>query len=903
MPVPLKTKYLSLPASRPWPSIAGTRFFERVMCDIDRDGRDEVVAFVPDASGLLPGSLGILSYFDSRAMATEWADAPQPQQLLAQSVLSDVTPDGATCWQGRFRDKEHVDLLVFDGDGVLSLWTWTGDYTDSDASPMLTNVWRSVGDIVNGETDAGAWRLDFTNRFYVGDFDGDGVDEILAFDPLSLFTRASTLGLLKWSTAGQALQTTWMAAGAVPGAGTQGSWTLAPADSFYVGDVDSDGKAEIIAFDRASTMAVIRWTDKGLALFWSTYEYVYSNTGGSDWRLNGADWFHIADICGDGQNEIIAFSAAPFSGALGAIRWDGTDLRMIGMSAPSGVLYESRNPEKTGWILNESQLNYVGAFKKGGRAVIVTTQSNPLFADAYGAIGVLSWSAAKKSFTVDYAVTGALINPENGASWPSVRDTTFAFADICGDGVVELVVQSDSAAGMGLMKWDGCELTPIWSWFTPQDSSASTPAPLAGWGVNVVADAPATAFTPFEPAVREEIYEKASLSVTDGVTRCLRSTYTNSNDSYILGSWAGTFCTALSDLNNVEGRSNYWDWMKDYSIGDLNAVLGTLYAETYGASTIQAFWSNMTVNLIGAMQSQQNSDLDTVWQNVTQSITADSGADYWTGQIADALLWGIAAIPLDDPTVEPVVGAIVASLFGSLMGSFGSASADNLSVTELQKVVTANAQAATTALDASMTALLTDPIKLVMAGRLLADRWNFSPAVGDAIAAATTNINRLFFYQMSMPAFFEISTWSNISGTSPFYYSGTPWGPVEEPIEPPAWATWHEDAGQENSGLYNVFLITTRGSIIGLGEISYPVGDLMSDLFNTIGVGEAAFWNGWNGWAIPSFQYYPQNPDVARKQPDPRAQEGRAECAPSELAGSGAENANVRPPAPMTAVC
>ena len=76
--VDLQAKYMALPASMPWPSIPGTRFPWSHMCDLDGDGRDEVVAYSPLSSGQNIGALGLLSYFAYGALAPEWQDPRSP---------------------------------------------------------------------------------------------------------------------------------------------------------------------------------------------------------------------------------------------------------------------------------------------------------------------------------------------------------------------------------------------------------------------------------------------------------------------------------------------------------------------------------------------------------------------------------------------------------------------------------------------------------------------------------------------------------------------------------------------------------------------------------------------------------------------------------------------------------
>ena len=192
--VDLQAKYLALPASMPWPSIPGTRFPWSHMCDLDRDGRDEVVAYTPNAAGLAGGSLGLLSYFEYVAIAPEWKGAPQPQQLLATAVLPGAATPASRIHQGCFREKGRSELLTCDGAQTLSLSRWF--YTDEIPGQLagLVKYWSTTTYVYDesGQPGAPKWTLAGDDSFYVGDVDGDGLDEILAWD------GNANLALLKW---------------------------------------------------------------------------------------------------------------------------------------------------------------------------------------------------------------------------------------------------------------------------------------------------------------------------------------------------------------------------------------------------------------------------------------------------------------------------------------------------------------------------------------------------------------------------------------------------------------------------------------------------------------------------------------------------------------------------------
>ncbi len=78
-------------------------------------------------------------------------------------------------------------------------------------------------------------------------------------------------------------------------------WNLAPTDVFYVADIDGDGRDELIAHN-----------GKGFAVFRKCNENdQFTMTGWhwgkiEGWNLAPTDAFHVTDIDGDGRDEIIA---------------------------------------------------------------------------------------------------------------------------------------------------------------------------------------------------------------------------------------------------------------------------------------------------------------------------------------------------------------------------------------------------------------------------------------------------------------------------------------------------------------------------------------------------------------------------------------------------------------------
>ena len=539
------------------------------------------------------------------------AGPPEPQQLLTTTVIPGAATPASQIRQGCFREKGRSELLTFDGNQSLSLSRWF--HTDEIPGNLagLTTYWSTWQYVYNvSGPSAPNWPLASTDSFYIGDVDGDGLDEIVAWD------GSANLALLKWD--GTDIRLNWISGGgSIPGAAGQSSWSLGTSDRFYVGDITGDGRADIMAYDGGATLALIRWTGVGFELFWETSGAIYSDTGGQNWGLGASDWFHIADIDGDGQNEIIAFVGYPMSGTLGGIRWNGSDLRVLGMNV-DGLVFSSQNPQDVAWLMSERQLNYVAAIEKTGQAVILAFQPVAVLNGLAGTVGVLRWTGASTGFEADFVATQGdgcvLTNPETGLVWSIGGDNIFTCADVDGDGVAEVIVQSDSAAKVGLLAWNGSALVPLWVYSTAGQNAT----PLPGWGLNVIANAPSTSFAYPSTDAQKQIYQKASTSITGSSSDVYNElSVNNGTEGSNFGSWAAAAEYGLG-LVGQTSPPYPWAWMSGYDPSDLNAVLTPIVSALRGGGQAYGFYDDMTGtgSLLALISSQQTTDLGTVKSNM-----------------------------------------------------------------------------------------------------------------------------------------------------------------------------------------------------------------------------------------------------------------------------------------------
>ncbi|TNE90077.1 MAG: glycosyl hydrolase family protein [Deltaproteobacteria bacterium] len=159
----------------------------------------------------------------------------------------------------------------------------------------------------NGGTDAMHWwTLNDDDQFVVGDFDGDGLDEVLALNEASGHAH-----LMRYGRGG--FSTDWATS-----RGQVGSWIFHTDDRFVALDIDGDGTDEILA-----TNAGTKWAQL-LAFRDGEWVSTWGNGGSGSvkwWLLQDGDVFRAGEFDGAPGEEVLAYS--PYSGWVQILRFDG----------------------------------------------------------------------------------------------------------------------------------------------------------------------------------------------------------------------------------------------------------------------------------------------------------------------------------------------------------------------------------------------------------------------------------------------------------------------------------------------------------------------------------------------------------------------------------------------------
>jgi len=280
-----------------------------LMGDLDGDGRVEMLVSSPWGIGVL-----------------EQAGSSFGSPMLA--------PNGTRFggWLLNTVDNRFGPVGDFDGDGrdefvVTSPW--------GIGIMKLSGSTLQVPMMAPNGTRFGGWLLNTAdNRFGpVGDFDGDGRDELLITSPWGL-------GILELS--GNTLTSTVMA----PNGARYGGWLLNTADNRFgpVGDLDGDRRAEILVTSPWG-IGVLKQSGSSLA----NPMLASNGTRFGGWLLNTADNYldMVVDVDGDGRDEIVVTS--PWG--IGILELSGNTMTSL-MLAPNGTRFG-------GWLLNTAD-NQIG---------------------------------------------------------------------------------------------------------------------------------------------------------------------------------------------------------------------------------------------------------------------------------------------------------------------------------------------------------------------------------------------------------------------------------------------------------------------------------------------------------------------------------------------------------------
>ena len=332
----------------------------------------------------------------------------------ARSLLSSVTPYGYDINTGQLVQAPIIQFGWQAGSGFSGPVQWgsnghgeierykLGDFDGDGRTDVIAfesnggfYVWRSNGNGFNPFTQWGANGADLAlqGRYHLGDFNGDGRTDIVSFE--------SNGGFYVWLSTGSgfAYGGQWGANGA----------DLAPQGRYQLGDFNGDGKTDIISFESNGGFYVWQSTGSGFS-------------GPVQWGSNGhgdVERYKLGDFDGDGRTDVVAFES---NGGFYVWRSNGNGFNPFTQWGSNG-----------GDVWQQYKL---GDFNGDGKTDIIQIDNG----------GSYVWLSTGNSFT-------------QWAQWGSGHTTIDQLGDLNGDGRTDVLQFYNGnlvlarSAGNGLSSW------------------------------------------------------------------------------------------------------------------------------------------------------------------------------------------------------------------------------------------------------------------------------------------------------------------------------------------------------------------------------------------------------------------------------------------------------------------
>jgi hypothetical protein len=331
---------------------------KNVTGDFNGDGRTDLV--------LLDGRQISLYLADDRDVG---ADDPQrgspPRGVTA--VLDPTwynTDHIRNASGGWFRSRPSDEYYVgdFDGDGlddiyVVNLTNWSKEWVI-----MLKSFGDHFEHINAYADDLPGWQMRSGDQFYVADFNNDGRDDLCVYNGTNW--AVPYFGMLR--STGTRLLMARRYDKNLPG------WEMGKKEKFHVGDYNGDGREEFVVCDSNhwSKVHFRIYTSTGSALSLRNRFYGTIEAGAINWPMRRRDKIHALDFNGDGITDISTFNGRDWSHVyLGLWRVDDSG-RMAGVR-----LYDTNsataNTDVIGWWMARRDKFYVADVNGDGNDDLV----------------------------------------------------------------------------------------------------------------------------------------------------------------------------------------------------------------------------------------------------------------------------------------------------------------------------------------------------------------------------------------------------------------------------------------------------------------------------------------------------------------------------------------------------
>jgi IgA Peptidase M64/FG-GAP-like repeat len=323
------------------------------------------------------------------------------------------------CYSGDFSGDGKHDLLIHSGNSI-TIYRSNGSQLDL--------VFSTV------ERVPGSWQFKPNDQFYIGDYNGDGRDEVVVYNSVDWIMEY--LGLLV-DDGNNGLRLVARYDDIIPG------WQFQRTDNFYVADFNGDGKKDLFVFNGSNWSIPYVGMLRSNGSSFSVVQRYDANMPG--WEMRSQDRHYVGDFNGDGKEDLWVFNGVNWSiPYLGMLRSNGNNLSMT-------KRYDENMP---GWEMRSQDRHYVGDFN-GDRKKDLFVFNGSQWSIAY--LGMLRSSGSDLSMTKRY--------DGNAPGWQMRKNDRHYVSDVNGDGKADLFVynyQDWAYEYLGTMVSNGNSLSSSW---------------------------------------------------------------------------------------------------------------------------------------------------------------------------------------------------------------------------------------------------------------------------------------------------------------------------------------------------------------------------------------------------------------------------------------------------------
>jgi hypothetical protein len=357
---------------------------------------------------------------------------------------SDGTPNVTVGWCSSTNDKRHVG--DFDGDGLTDLLCHASlsGRMRIDYSSEYRGFWGTDWDTLDyPESTDQNWCINSGELLFIGDFDGDGQDDLLCYvrrgytnagrkridfaDPWGKFHGAD-FDTLDYPTAAQ-------------------TWCTNEGESIFVGDFNGDGKDDLLCYVAAGYDYYGRkrldYANSAGTFFGTEYDTLSHPEVAQNWCTNAGESLRVGDFSGDGKDDLLCHVNQGYTNA-GRRRIDffGTTSEPF-----AGTDFNSQNEQSAAqsWCAQTGDKLRIGDVNADGKEDLLCANSTAN--SSYGSIRVDHANSSGEFF----GTNGDLHDEE----WCKGSTKDFHVGDFDGDGGDDVLCHDSSSGYRGIRYANG----------------------------------------------------------------------------------------------------------------------------------------------------------------------------------------------------------------------------------------------------------------------------------------------------------------------------------------------------------------------------------------------------------------------------------------------------------------